>query len=163
MGHYSTGQQAVRLWPTATHFAEKLIEYFKKQGKGTIPLFMYRGMSGVSGATAVMLALHKDNPDFRYGMAYVRKPNEDSHSCGLVVSEWVGLLQKDEKYVPVFIDDFISSGDTFRACVRAVQACVKAKNSEWVSRPVLFDKGILGLQLKDDLFKDVSYLMKGLT
>lgn len=79
----------------------------------------YRGMSGISTATAIMCAMLSSREFRKYAnritMVYVRKPEEKSHGEAIEVSSPVEhhMAGCDIALHPVvFVDDFISSGET---------------------------------------------------
>jgi hypothetical protein len=77
--HYSLGQKTARLFKWAEESAvlvDKLIT--EKYGSEGVPVFCYRGMSGVAHATALSLRWFTDH-GVEPLMIYVRKPGEDSH------------------------------------------------------------------------------------
>jgi orotate phosphoribosyltransferase len=116
--HYSAAQDPARLARIADRNATKLIEYMTANYPDCIPVLMYRGMSGIANATAVSLALHAKGYK-KHRMIYVRKKNEDSHGCDVETS--VSFTDPD-KVVLVFVDDFISSGETFKAVAKKVKS-----------------------------------------
>jgi orotate phosphoribosyltransferase len=78
-----------------------------------LPVLVYTGLSGVSTATALALAL--DEYEVKYGMAYVRKTGEQSHGSPV---ERTGNISAGVKYYMVFVDDFICGGDTAHRCYK---------------------------------------------
>ena len=120
--HYSIAQYPDMMADFATQKSQVLRNIFKKpEFKNLIPILCYSGMSGVSHATALALALQKKK--FVFGMAYVRKEKEKSHGQQV---EWNFPERKNKKYILVFVDDFISSGATFRYTVSNCLSKVKA-------------------------------------
>ena len=117
MPHYSYGQKPARLRIWAEKVADRLIEHYR--GKGTGPLLVYRGLSGTTMATALALALTQKAPLLEFGMVYVRKPEERSHGASV---EWELHATETTLLDPCFIDDFISSGSTYRACMTALHS-----------------------------------------
>lgn len=109
MTHYSTGQKPEKLNAQAEKMATKIVAHFK--GKA-IPVLSYQGLSGITAATAVMLAIHRQDPMFPFVMCYVRKEGEESHGHA---AEWekCGLHALPLPWVGCFIDDFICSGSTY--------------------------------------------------
>ena len=109
--HYSPTQSLLRLAALAEEGADLLTEAGLTTNETVL---VYRGMSGVSFATAVGLALNARSAlsrDKQVGFAYIRKDNEESHGSDI---EHLGQVGSWKNFV--FIDDFISSGRTFRAC-----------------------------------------------
>ena len=102
--HYAPTQSMAKLASLASEGAQLL----REQGLNTNEtVLVYRGMSGVSFATAVGLALGGSS----VGFAYIRKDGEDSHGFEV---EYRGRVGQWKNFV--FVDDFVSSGETFRAC-----------------------------------------------
>jgi hypothetical protein len=120
--HYSLAQKPIEMMTQAKLWASAIRKWSRKNGSA-IPIFMYSGMSGVASATALALALHrgdrKNKSPFQFGMMYVRKKGEKSH--GEPVEHDLKQHADDQSFwdraVPVFVDDFICSGDTGRFVV----------------------------------------------
>lgn len=109
--HYSTHQDKKALLSRAQSLSTKLA---KKLEEHDGPVYLvYSGMSGISLATAIMLG-----SSFPFEMAYVRKPEEESHGLQVEYSDRPARGAQD--IVGVFVDDFISSGATLRRCRKAV-------------------------------------------
>lgn len=115
MSHYSLSQKPDLLKTWADSTATQLITKF--HGTGKAPLLMYRGFSGAGMATALGLALYQQQPEFRFGMVYVRKHGDQSHGDP-VESEF---MHERCTLIPVFVDDFISSGATLKATLDGVK------------------------------------------
>lgn len=107
--HYSLAFEPAKLAKWAEREAERLANLFvNTTGK---PVLVYTGLSGVSTATALMLAL--DKYEVKYGMAYVRKTGENSHGAPVETANFTG-----GNYYMVFVDDFVCGGDTTRRCYK---------------------------------------------
>ena len=111
--HYSNVQQPALLQAKADLWAKWLMRECKARGKGqtVAPILVYTGLSGIGSATALSMRLASLSGNrFKFGMIYVRKPNERSHGSKIET-------QLDEiGDMPVklfFVDDFISAGYTF--------------------------------------------------
>ena len=76
---------------------------------GFRPVLVYRGMSGIAAATAIISNLEAEFCD-RVGMIYVRKDHEDSHGCDDIEVGNPDTLQNNPTFV--VCDDFIDSGHT---------------------------------------------------
>lgn len=92
----------------------KDIRKLLKQGK--YPVLIYRGMSGVTTATA--LAMHMDSNDgANFGMIYVRKEDEKSHGGTIETS----LMKSAGREIAwIFCDDFIDKGGTALEVIQTV-------------------------------------------
>lgn len=113
--HYSKAQNLPALSRIAKNKAESLIKLFsKKEYKGYTPILAYSGMSGVAFAT--MIAFHLSQANFKYAMAYVRKPRENSHGVSVEI-----MYNSPSPYQFVFVDDFISSGATFNRVIKGIK------------------------------------------
>lgn len=107
--HYSKAFATKLLAEWAVFSAKKVIKLFKTEKlNGFYPVFCYSGMSGISHATALSLAVAAQNPEFEFGMAYVRKDKEESHGRPVEYN----FPETSKKGYLVFVDDFISSGET---------------------------------------------------
>lgn len=106
--HYFIAQDPKELRRWAVDAAKAIVAHYR--AKKLRPLFCYTGMSGVSHATALALALQSYRSGFKFGMAYVRKDNEKSHGNN-VETAYPGHM---EDYELVFVDDFVMSGTTFK-------------------------------------------------
>lgn len=83
---------------------------------GKYPVLIYRGMSGVSTATA--LAMHMDYDDGEnFGMIYVRKEDENSHGGSIERSL---LSARGREIAWIFCDDFICKGTTALEVIQSV-------------------------------------------
>lgn len=103
--HYSYSQNPMKLAAWAKKKAAAMAE---GRAKREYFVLCYAGMSGVSFATALSLALHAIKVP--HGMCYVRKANEVSHGLTKEVNV---TLKANNIIVPVFVDDFIDCGGTF--------------------------------------------------
>lgn len=119
-------QMATRVaqWINNTHPWQDIInEEIPKPPADRNPLLVYSGMSGVSIATAIQQELMNINanwvqclprPSKHVIACYVRKPDEKSHGLGRVEMRYPCKMSEiPQRYYPIFVDDFISSGDTF--------------------------------------------------
>jgi orotate phosphoribosyltransferase-like protein len=121
MSHYSFGQKPSDLRSLSKTTAEQLSDMFAKQLPGKVPLLVYTGMSGVSHATALSLYLEPYGNEF--AMAYVRKAGEKSHGTQIEFDRVNRRnTAKDPEYVLVFVDDFVSSGATFKRVFKKIKA-----------------------------------------
>lgn len=106
MSHYSLAQKPKQLLRWAENIAIDIhlreIQY---------PVLVYRGMSGVSSATALSLQLHILGID--HGMVYVRKDNEDSHGEPIEKEPFADSAP----LTFIFVDDFVKSGLTKQKCL----------------------------------------------
>lgn len=102
--------------------------YMKKWGKkiaahlkalivaNKYPILIYRGMSGVTAATAIAVHM-QDAHNGLFGMIYVRKSNEKSHGSYIELSD---INTEDKEIVWVVCDDFISTGSTVIEVLKVV-------------------------------------------
>lgn len=146
MAHYSCAQRPSELSAWAKKAADLMVDLFpnlrserEKQPYNNAfmarrfdPVLIYRGMSGAASATALSLELYS-----RYGvvvqMAYVRKPGENSH--GERVETDVNYEQRkngcDEVLLsPVFVDDFVATGNTLAAALTEADRVLSLEHDE---------------------------------
>jgi hypothetical protein len=118
--HYSLAQKSRELLAQSELWAKTVVEYFMgARTQKNIPIFCYSGMSGVSAATALVLAITRLYPDFKFRMMYVRKETERSHGIKVEHDLDFGMTSTVcKKAVLVFVDDFIASGATMRFTMR---------------------------------------------
>jgi len=127
--HYGPSMKAKRLRAWSEIAARRLVQYCTAESK--IPVLMYRGMSGVAAATALSLQIPEN---FRFIMAYVRKPEEESHGKPVQWADSHQKIDEEDEGEPyeqkdcifVVVDDFISSGDTVCAIINGVQKLIGA-------------------------------------
>ena len=92
----------------ATIFYRK---YLRKMRKKQINLIC-RGSSGSIMATIFYTVIKSISPKKNVKIIYVRKDKDDSHGCKADgFRHWNDVVQ-------IFVDDFISSGETFEACLK---------------------------------------------
>lgn len=89
-------------------FATKAIELYEATHETTVEAIAFRGMSGALVASPVAARLQKP-------LILVRKPNDNSHSPLKVES------CKIEPKNYVILDDFVSSGKTANAIIKAIK------------------------------------------
>lgn len=83
-----------------------------------IPVLLYSGMSGVSHAMYLSNLMHTRR--FKHEHIYIRKKREESHGQPVEYSSFKCDDFKKQKYVLVFVDDFISTGSTVNFCLSRV-------------------------------------------
>lgn len=113
--HYSKAQDPAYMTEWARTAYTQLTGLWEGK-KDRVPVLVYSGMSGIASATVLSLVLHKHGVVF--GMVYVRKVGEQSHGYG--IEHHLPELWSSEGYArlePVFVDDFISTGETMRYCI----------------------------------------------
>jgi hypothetical protein len=115
--HYSNAQDVGALRDSANAMVRSLMarveELSVEKGRNVVPILYYRGYSGAALATAILLTAPERFADY-LTMVYVRKENEDSH--GDKIEYHVGEAARvsgPKVLMPVFVDDFISSGETY--------------------------------------------------
>lgn len=115
--HYSNAQCVGSLRDSANSMVKSLMAEVEKlsveTGKNVVPILYYRGYSGSALATAVLLTA-PERFAAHLSMVYVRKENEQSH--GDDIERHVGeatLAGGPRILMPVFVDDFVSSGETY--------------------------------------------------
>lgn len=110
--HYGNSMNAPVLYPWAKRMASDIVRKYLRNKKNILPILVYRGMSGVTTATAIMAAIPaKYRTDI--GLIYVRKENEESHGSKVehtVNIDYANIGQVEP--VIIFCDDFIDSGAT---------------------------------------------------
>lgn len=114
--HYSNVQDARILSHRANLWAHSILQ--KLQRRRTFPVIVYSGMSGIGGATALSLAFNQIDPNFKFGMMYVRKDGEGSH--GSYIEMQCDENRECKGYNYIFVDDFICTGATFAWCMTRV-------------------------------------------
>lgn len=121
--HYSFGQTPALMdnWARTT---AKLVRKFAKSKKSNKVVLCYTGMSGISHAVALSMALHRlRKSTLEVGMVYVRKEYEDSHGRKVEVST---DLEPYDLFI--FVDDFIANGTTFDKVQTGLSTvCINAK------------------------------------
>jgi orotate phosphoribosyltransferase len=85
---------------------------------GHIPVLLYSGMSGVAHAMYLSNLMHSRR--FKHEHIYIRKKREKSHGRPVEYSAFKCDDFKKQKYVLVFVDDFISTGSTVNYCLSRV-------------------------------------------
>ena len=90
---------------------------------GFRPVLVYRGMSGIAAATAIISNLEAEFCD-RVGMIYVRKDHEDSHGCDIEVGN-PDTLQNNPTFV--VCDDFIDSGHTVLTILKTISGILNKR------------------------------------
>lgn len=113
--HYSKAQNPSNLYPWAREAARELIVWAEENNY--CPILCYSGMSGISTATAISIALYIKKPSFSFGMVYVRKAEEESHGN----STEYNIPYNTSKKVMVFVDDFVATGTTFERVKEAIE------------------------------------------
>lgn len=112
MSHYSYGLSPKKLKIIGDVLAEKAISLVN----GNPFVLAYTGFSGIATATAVGLALQeKESPN--YGMVYVRKNGEKSHSGERIEIMDVTnkmMLYGELPFIILFVDDFVATGQTLK-------------------------------------------------
>lgn len=81
----------------------------KELRPGEVPVLCFTGFSG--SATATAISLEWTRRGIKHGSAYIRKTEERSHGTSV---EYMMPNFDEEIILPVFVDDHISSGATFR-------------------------------------------------
>lgn len=118
--HYGNSMNAPVLYPWAKRMASDIVRKYLRNKKNILPILVYRGMSGVTTATAIMAAIPaKYRTDI--GLIYVRKENEESH--GTMVEHTTNIDYANIGQVEpviIFCDDFIDSGATMVETMAAV-------------------------------------------
>lgn len=168
--HYSDSQNILELRKTVSFLADTIQKDFGPKGRCSsyVPLFIYRGMSGVSYVTALVLELMNRDREFFHGMVYVRKEGEKSH--GISVEYNAGYLPEGKKYLLVFVDDFIDEGNTLCECYRDVLIFKKENEFSYlpdfdimVNEEVYLCLGIELCKWKVEMFTEmVDKMVKGL-
>jgi len=158
MTHYSRAQKPHQLWPNALSLAAAVIKEFKK--KKAIPVLSYQGFSGAASATALMLAIRQLDNEFPFIMCYVRKEEEKKNHSGGNNHEWepVGILP-DWPWVGLFVDDLISTGETFRQVAKVAKDLRTSYEHTGVQRKtVIWDENTLmaGLNYPDEGLKNIG-------
>ncbi len=143
--NYSLSQSPRRLGEWASDVAAMIKE------SGISPVLVYSGMSGVSAATALSLALHPLGVN--YHMCYIRKENEVSHGVK-IEHTFVGWDDKiPEGFTLVFVDDFISSGTTMKYCIDSLGVWAGCRHKPL---EVSMEYAALQKPLYEDLFGKVD-------
>ena len=92
----------------------KALKIAKRIEKGTIPILVYRGMSGINHAAYLSAALFQTKVKFE--QIYVRKEQESAHGYKTEVS----VRCQTHPCFLVFVDDFICSGTTLKETLKEV-------------------------------------------
>lgn len=114
MSHYSFAHNPIELATWARKCANRLVKMFPQSGTSSMdsmrPVFVYRGMSGIATVTALTMALKGRIP---FEMMYIRKEGESTNGHSDFEYSYNRLGLGDSLLVPVFVDDFLSTGKTF--------------------------------------------------
>jgi orotate phosphoribosyltransferase len=108
--HYSIAHEPATVLKWCRELAPAIYKTFTDAKR--FPCFVYSGMSGTSLATALLMYMHTEYP------TYVRKEGERSHSDHRVEFSYP---VSNVKYELLFVDDFISSGETLKRCIHSVK------------------------------------------
>lgn len=110
--HYGASMRPKALTDQVVVMVQKFIERFTDPND-RIVLF-YSGMSGVASATALttVISVATDAVPSIASLVYVRKEHERSHGEPIEISV-LNDIEPTDRLIPIFIDDFICSGDTF--------------------------------------------------
>jgi hypothetical protein len=88
-------------------------------------VLFYSGMSGVASATALSIVMDDDhNFPVITAMVYVRKLGEVSHGIH-IESSIINTIEPAHRLVPIFVDDFVCNGTTFKYVKREVAKYVR--------------------------------------
>jgi len=127
--HYSKAQNISELNFNCAAWATHIMKMCNKRRRNWFPILCYRGMSGIASATAVAMQMHLKDPEFAFGMVYVRKEDEDSHGSDLEMNG-IEDVPEGKRRVLVFVDDFICGGTTRRHCMHAITKMMDT-DSDW--------------------------------
>lgn len=131
--HYADySQNPVRLHKISLSLANKIV----KKYPGHYYVLMYSGLSGISLATALSMALYKKTK-VSTGMFYARKETEISHSrTHNGRYEYSISVPSGKPVVYLFVDDFVSTGNTFRYVISTLRECIRYFNSYEIFNPI---------------------------
>jgi hypothetical protein len=90
-------------------------------------VLFYSGMSGIASATALttLSACVTEGPNPAISaLVYVRKPLEDSHGQVVEISI-INEFKSTDRIIPVFIDDFVCEGRTFKYVKKQIAKYVR--------------------------------------
>lgn len=131
MSHYSIAQKTEKLikWSNDAiiYIADEIALLNTEHNCKHIPLFAYRGMSGVGLAAALSIAYYSEYGS-EYVMAYVRKDGETSHGDPIEIQFPEQGCARSSRMFVIFVDDFICSGETFDKTVGAVKDYIKQES-----------------------------------
>jgi orotate phosphoribosyltransferase-like protein len=114
--HYSQSFNPERMKAWAKKAAVAINKMKTTEFKGNKIVLIYTGMSGVSHAMYLSSAFHRNR--VKHEHLYIRKAHEKSHGRRVEFSKFDEY--KDDKYVLVFVDDFISCGITRKNCIKTL-------------------------------------------
>ena len=124
--HYSQSfnPELMKAWAKKAAWAVN----FKKNEDfpGNRIVLVYTGMSGVAHGMYLSAALHRNN--VKHEHLYVRKAHEKSH--GRKVESSLFDDYRNNKYVLVFVDDYIFGGTTRKSCITTVFADTSMKENK---------------------------------
>lgn len=134
--HYSKAQKISELIPWSHKIAKYIHENFKNVNDDEIPVLIYSGMSGTALATALACAYYNVSGGKTIHMMYVRKDSElnDCHGDKLECETLGRFHETGYNIHAIFVDDFVSSGATFKRCFNALK--FKEKSSWGWAPPV---------------------------
>ena len=108
---YPVGSNIAINYPRIELMATLFCERFKSDLTKNITLYCM-GSSGAIIATIFYQILSKLMPDIKIEICHVKKSGEESHS---------GAINFSSSNISVFVDDFISSGQTVRTCIDKIK------------------------------------------
>lgn len=101
--HYSKAFEGHKFYQSLRYAADEIVQEFENAGVG-FPVLCYSGFSGTTAATVLALYISES---MRVEQLYVRKPTEKCHGNPIESSS-----DDLSGGVPIFVDDFVSSGYT---------------------------------------------------
>lgn len=123
--HYGASMRPRTLVGQVASIALKLTEEFF--GVNDKIVLFYSGMSGVASATALTTlsacVTEGPNPPIS-ALVYVRKATEQSHGQ-LVEISIINEFNPTDRIIPVFIDDFVCEGRTFKYVKKQIAKYVR--------------------------------------
>lgn len=119
--HYSLAHAPIALSNWAKNMARVLSKRYYAKGATTYPVFVYRGMSGITSATALLIAISQlpKAKQFSYGVMYCRKYTENTNGnrqCETHFHDHGDASRANSEMI--FVDDFVCSGESFLECAR---------------------------------------------
>lgn len=149
--HYGPAMDPRNLFRISNTMAKFLLNQHPDQKctPNKSPLLVYRGSSGIALATAIGQHLYQKDKDFKFAQVYIRKIEESTNSIcsvelGLVGDfEWMLGVDADkedwyrrfrehkDEFFPVFVDDFIVSGQTHTTCSQRLDQVVGVTYPVW--------------------------------
>ena len=166
--HYSYALSPKHMKKWAKEEAKWIVNTLNRRARKPFPVLVFSGMSGTNHAAYLASALSDLKLDF--GQMYVRKPGERSHGNSVAevtdnLFDYETTSKRQRTYTIIFVDDFISEGNTLKRCVQVVLNRVKESELQLENLVIAITmdterfRRILGIKTFNK-WKDITHLYK---